>query len=98
MSQSATVGLRMPASLPRLSRNQKVAYQTYRRSGMSTTSKAPTSQSTTDRIEKTTVLRAPRSRVWRALTDPAQFSQWFGATLKDTFLAGARVQGPVTSP
>ena len=45
---------------------------------MSTTSKAPTSQSATDRIEKTTVLRAPRSRVWRALTDSAQFSQWFG--------------------
>jgi uncharacterized protein YndB with AHSA1/START domain len=65
---------------------------------MSTASKAPASQSATDRIEKTTVLRAPRSRVWRALTDSAQFSQWFGATLKDPFLPGARVQGPVTYP
>jgi uncharacterized protein YndB with AHSA1/START domain len=64
---------------------------------MSTASKAPTGQST-DRIEKTTVLRAPRSRVWRALTDPTQFSQWFGAILKDPFLPGARVQGPVTYP
>src|SRR4029453_18631868 len=26
--------------------------------------------SSTDRIEKTVVLRAPRRRVWRALTDP----------------------------
>jgi uncharacterized protein YndB with AHSA1/START domain len=65
---------------------------------MSTASKTPSSQSTTDRIEKTTVLRAPRSRVWRALTDPAQFSEWFGATLTDPFLPGARVRGPVTYP
>ena len=61
------------------------------------TSTSPKSSSSTDRIEKTTVLRAPRSKVWRALTDSAQFSQWFGATLKDPFLPGARVQGPVTS-
>jgi uncharacterized protein YndB with AHSA1/START domain len=54
--------------------------------------------SSADRIEKSTVLRAPRSKVWRALTDPAQFSQWFGATLKDPFLPGARVKGPVTHP
>jgi uncharacterized protein YndB with AHSA1/START domain len=54
--------------------------------------------SSTDRIEKTTVLQAPRSKVWRALTDPAQFSQWFGVVLKDPFVSGARVRGPVTSP
>jgi uncharacterized protein YndB with AHSA1/START domain len=42
------------------------------------------------------VLRAPRSKVWRALTDPAQFSEWFGATLRDQFKPGARVRGPVT--
>ncbi len=54
--------------------------------------------STTDRIEKTMVLRAPRAKVWRALTDPAQFSQWFGAQLKDAFKPGARVRGPVTHP
>jgi uncharacterized protein YndB with AHSA1/START domain len=57
-----------------------------------------TPQSSTDRIQKTTVLRAPRSKVWRALTDPAQFSQWFGATLTAPFLPGARVKGPVTHP
>jgi uncharacterized protein YndB with AHSA1/START domain len=62
---------------------------------MSTASK--TGPGTTDRIEKAIILRAPRSRVWRALTDSAQFSEWFGATLKDPFLPGARVQGPVTS-
>jgi uncharacterized protein YndB with AHSA1/START domain len=62
------------------------------------TSTSPRSPSSTDRIEKTMVLRAPRSKVWRALTDPAQFSEWFGARLKDAFDPGARVRGPVTSP
>jgi uncharacterized protein YndB with AHSA1/START domain len=52
----------------------------------------------TDRIQKTVTLRAPRARVWRALTDPAQFSEWFGVVLKDPFLSGARVKGPVTHP
>jgi len=53
--------------------------------------------SATDGIVKTTVLRAPRSRVWRALTDPAEFGGWFGVELKEPFLPGARVRGPVTS-
>jgi uncharacterized protein YndB with AHSA1/START domain len=65
---------------------------------MSTASKSPSSSSSTDRIQKTVVLRAPRSKVWRALTDSRQFSQWFGATLRDPFVPGARVQGPVSSP
>ena len=62
------------------------------------TSTSPRSPSSTDRIEKTITLRAPRARVWRSLTDPAQFGQWFGAELKDPFLPGARVQGPFTIP
>jgi uncharacterized protein YndB with AHSA1/START domain len=65
---------------------------------MTTASQTPTSPSSTDRIQKTIVLHAPRSKVWRALTDPVQFSDWFGATLKDAFVPGARVQGPVTHP
>lgn len=52
----------------------------------------------TDRIVKTTVMLAPRSKVWRALTDPAQFGEWFGAQLKDPFTPGARVQGPIIIP
>ena len=73
--------------------NHKVAYDFMR-----WTMSISTSPSGTDRIEKTLVIRAPRSRVWRALTDPAQFSEWFGAQLKDPFNPGARVRGPVTSP
>jgi len=63
---------------------------------MSSTSTSPANASSTDRIVKTTVLRAPRSRVWRALTDPAEFGQWFGAILKDRFQPGARIRGPIT--
>lgn len=63
---------------------------------MSTSTSSPSSSST-DRIEKTMVLHAPRAKVWRALTDPTQFGEWFGAQLKDPFTPGARVRGPVTS-
>ena len=52
----------------------------------------------TDRIEKTIVLRAPRSRVWRALTQADQFSAWFGMALEGTFAPGARLTGRLTSP
>ena len=30
----------------------------------------------TDRIEKTVTLRAPRSRVWRAITNAEEFGAW----------------------
>jgi uncharacterized protein YndB with AHSA1/START domain len=52
----------------------------------------------TDRIEKDVLLRAPRSRVWRALTDAQEFGAWFGVKLQGAFTAGARVQGQVTIP
>jgi uncharacterized protein YndB with AHSA1/START domain len=51
-----------------------------------------------DRIEKSLVLRAPRSRVWKALTDPAQFGQWFRATVTGGFEPGAQVRAVSTYP
>ena len=33
---------------------------------------------TPDRIEKKVLLRAPRAKVWRALSDSAEFGLWFG--------------------
>ena len=56
----------------------------------------PTTTST-DRIEKQVVLEAPRSRVWRALTDVAQFNAWFGVKLTAPFSPGAEVSGRVTA-
>jgi uncharacterized protein YndB with AHSA1/START domain len=62
------------------------------------TGTSPKSSSSTDRIEKTIVLRAPRSKVWRALADSAQFGKWFGAQLSEPFTPGRRVRGPFTIP
>ncbi len=42
-------------------------------------------------IEKKTLIRAPRARVWRALTDPKQFGSWFGCEFSGTFMPGVRL-------
>src|SRR5256885_14006238 len=47
----------------------------------------------TDRIEKRVVLRAPRSRVWRAISDAKEFGTWFRITLDGTFAEGRTVRG-----
>lgn len=51
-----------------------------------------------DRIEKQIVLRAPRSRVWRALTDAEEFSAWFGVRLQGGFQMGKPASGQLTYP
>lgn len=56
----------------------------------------PTSSPSTDRIEKRVTLDAPRSRVWRALTDVQQFNSWFGVALESPFIPGAEVSGKIT--
>jgi uncharacterized protein YndB with AHSA1/START domain len=48
---------------------------------------------TSDRIEKQVTLRAPVSRVWRALTDAREFSSWFGLRLEGDFAAGKPIAG-----
>ncbi len=52
----------------------------------------------TDRIEKTIVLRAPRSRVWRALSRADEFGAWFGVALQGAFAPGAQLTGRITMP
>ena len=52
----------------------------------------------TDRIEKQTVLAAPRSRVWRALTDSQEFGKWFQVKLEGPFTEGTAVRGRITHP
>jgi len=51
--------------------------------------------STTDRIEKTVVLKAPRERVWRAISDAKQFGTWFGVEFEGPFVAGAHLVGRI---
>ena len=53
---------------------------------------------TTDRIEKRVVLRAPRARVWRALTTASEFGDWFGARFEGAFAEGATLRGSLTNP
>ena len=54
--------------------------------------------SSTDRIEKRLVMRAPQSRVWRAIANAAEFGTWFRMHLDGEFAEGATIRGKVTSP
>jgi len=52
-----------------------------------------------DRIEKSITLRAPVERVWRAITEPAQFGDWFKVNLENKrFVVGETARGRVTHP
>lgn len=50
------------------------------------------------RIEKRVILRAPRSRVWRAITNAEEFGKWFGVKLEGAFIEGAAIRGKITYP
>ena len=50
-----------------------------------------------DSIEKKILLRAPRARVWRALTDSDEFGKWFGVKLEGPFTAGAHQRGVIVT-
>ena len=53
----------------------------------------------TDRIERSIDMEAPRARVWRALSDTAEFGSWFGVELPgQAFVPGAQVRGHITHP
>jgi uncharacterized protein YndB with AHSA1/START domain len=53
---------------------------------------------TTDRIEKQVTLKAPRARVWRALSDAREFGGWFRMKLESAFTPGATVLGRMSEP
>jgi uncharacterized protein YndB with AHSA1/START domain len=42
------------------------------------------------------VLRAPRERVWRAVSDAQRFGTWFGVAFDGPFVAGAKLTGRIT--
>jgi uncharacterized protein YndB with AHSA1/START domain len=50
----------------------------------------------TDRIEKQIVLKAPRDRVWWAISDSARFGTWFGVDFEGPFVAGQWLAGRIT--
>ena len=51
-----------------------------------------------NRIEKRVELKAPVSRVWRALTDYREFGEWFRVKLDGPFVAGQISRGQMTYP
>ena len=51
-----------------------------------------------DRIEKRMELKAPPSRVWRALTDYREFGAWFRVELEGPFVPGQVARGRITHP
>ena len=52
----------------------------------------------TNTIRKQIELRAPVSRVWRALTDHREFGEWFRVKLDGPFAAGQVSRGHITHP
>jgi uncharacterized protein YndB with AHSA1/START domain len=46
-----------------------------------------------DRIEKRVTLRAPVSRVWRAIADAREFGSWFGFKFDGDFAPGKTIRG-----
>jgi uncharacterized protein YndB with AHSA1/START domain len=52
----------------------------------------------TNAIEKVSILRAPRSRVWRAIADSGEFGAWFGVKFDRPFAPGAHMRGQITNP
>jgi len=52
----------------------------------------------TDRIEKKIVVRASRSRVWRAITTAEEFGAWFRVNLEGEFAEGRTTRGRITHP
>ncbi len=51
-----------------------------------------------DAITKQIELKAPLSRVWRALTDHLEFGEWFGVKLEQPFVEGRVTRGRISNP
>ena len=65
---------------------------------MTATAQTTQDTSTTDRIEKKITINAPRSRVWRAISDSQEFGTWFRMRLDGPFAAGKQMTGNITHP
>ena len=50
-----------------------------------------------DRIKKSTTLKAPLAKVWKAINDSAAFGTWFGMTIDRPFIEGETVMGTIAT-
>jgi uncharacterized protein YndB with AHSA1/START domain len=51
--------------------------------------------SVTDKIEKRVVLKAPQSRVWRAIADSGEFGSWFQMRFDAPFVEGEAIRARI---
>jgi len=65
---------------------------------MAVKTETPNDTKSTDRIEKRVVLRAPPTRVWRALTKAEEFGTWFRVKLQGPFTEGKPIRGKLAIP
>jgi uncharacterized protein YndB with AHSA1/START domain len=54
--------------------------------------------SSTDKIEKRVVLKAPQARVWRAISDSGEFGTWFQMRFESPFSEGKALKAQVLVP
>jgi uncharacterized protein YndB with AHSA1/START domain len=54
-----------------------------------------TSERVPNAIEKSILLRAPRERVWRAISTASEFGAWFGVHFDEPFVAGKTITGAI---
>ncbi len=47
-------------------------------------------KTTTDKIEREVVIKAPITKVWKAITDPTQFCSWFSEGVEGDFEVGSQ--------
>lgn len=50
-----------------------------------------------NKIEKQIHIKAPRSRVWKAITDAKEFGTWFGVRLEGQFAPNTEIKGKMTN-
>jgi uncharacterized protein YndB with AHSA1/START domain len=65
---------------------------------MAVATQTPNDTTSTDRIEQRVVLRAPRTRVWRAIANAEEFGTWFRMKLEGAFAEGKPIRGMITVP
>jgi uncharacterized protein YndB with AHSA1/START domain len=51
----------------------------------------------TDRIQKSILLHATLARVWRAISDSAEFGSWFGMRLDGPFVPGKMLRAAIAA-
>lgn len=51
-----------------------------------------------DRIEKSSIIHAPVSRVWKAISDHVEYGRWFQCEISSPFKVGETVRGRMAIP